>query len=330
MTGVNKKRLAIWGFLFILLLGLGAGGFTLSRFMGYGRAGKVRTIVTPYIDKFNGLNQVRKINEDEKKSMRASFIDEGILVNYVNDKQKYKLKFVLVQENSETEYLEATYNNEESGPEVMVKAMIDAVGVKNGTIEGKIFETFGYSDLMNTTLTEGVKITPTNQGVKVQINLHANILNNASVGGNTDTPSDDTSYVIIEDYSKEFTSYATFTAPSKFAQTNSGYTYSTDHDTCKARFVVVSPESAGAGTSGLAIDVANAIAKGESTSTSEETVNNIKWNKVTHSNVTSGRTTRYLTDESGVILMFEFVSQDGTDECNEYRDSILNSINIKN
>ncbi len=329
MTGVNKKRLAIWGFLFILLLGLGAGGFTLSRFMGYGRAGKVRTVVTPYIEKFNGLNQVRKINEDEKKSIKASFIDEGILVNYVNDKQKYKLKFILIQEN-ESEYLEATYNSEESGPEIMVKAMVDAVGVRNGTIEGKIFETFSYSDLMNTTLTQGVVIKPTQSGVKVQINLHANILNNASIGGDVDNPGDETSYVLLEDYSKEFSSYATYTAPSKFSQTNSGYSYSTDNDTCKARFAIVSPETAGSGTSGLAIDVANVIAKGEKTSTTEETVNDIKWSVVSYKNVTEGKTTRYLTDESGVILLFEFISQNGTDECNEYQSSFLNSIKIKN
>ncbi len=327
MTAVNKKRLLIWGFLFVLLLGLGGGGFALSRFMGYGDAGKVRTIVTPYIDRFNALNQVRTINQDEKKSIRASFVDEGILVNYKNDKIKSDLKFILVQQN-ELEYLEASYNSSETNPETIVKLMIDAVGVKNGTIEGKIFDTFSYSDLMNTTLAEGVFIKPTTSGVKVQINLHANILNNASSGGN-DTPSDGTSYVIIEDYSKEFTSYATFTAPSKFAQTTTGYAYSTDNDTCKAKFSIVSPESAGSNSQGLAIDVANVIAKGESTSTSPETVNGIIWNKVTFSNVTEGKTTRYLADESGVILMFEFSNQNGTTECDEYQNSFLNSIKIK-
>ncbi len=326
MTAVNKKRLLIWGFLFVLLLGLGGGGFALSRFMGYGDAGKVRTIVTPYIDRFNALNKVREINQDEKKSIKASFIDEGILVNYKNDKIKSDLKFILVQKD-ELEYLEASYNSSESNPETIVKLMIDAVGVKNGTIEGKIFDTFGYSDLMNTTLAEGVFIKPTTSGVKVQINLHANILNNAS--SSSDTPTDETNYVIIEDYSKEFTSYATFTAPSKFSNTNSGYVLSTDNDTCKAKFSIVSPESAGSNSQGLAIDVANVIAKGESTSTSPETVNGITWNKVSYPSVTGGKTTRYLADESGVILSFEFSNQYGTTECDEYQNSFLNSIKIK-
>ena len=226
------------------------------------------------------------------------------------------------------EYLETTYNNNESNPETIVKLMIDAVGAQNGNIEGKIFDTFSYSDLMNTTLTEGVYIKPGNNGVKVQINLHANILANAS-NPNEDPSSSTTSYVLVEDYSKEFSSYATFTTPSKFASSSNGYVGSTDTNTCKAKFAVISPESAGNGTSGLALDVANTVAKGENTSTSTKAVNNINWNKVTYTNVTSGKETRYFADEGGVILMFEYSSMYANDECDEYEESILNSINVK-
>lgn len=317
MTGINKKRLGIWGAIFVVFLLIGGAGVFLS-YTGHGTAGRIRTEVKDYITKFNGLTQVRTINNDPKKSIKASISDKGILVDYKNDKISSKLEFSF-KEDKGTKYLETVYNKNETSPETIVKLMIDAVGLKNGTAEGKIFDTYQYSDFYSTTLAQGVKFSTSGNNVKVQINLKTNILDNG--GGNT---VEDTSYVIIKDTEKLFEDYVNYTVPSQFTKSSKGYELSTENNTCTMEFDVVSPE-----TEKDAVSVANMIAKGEKTSISEEELNGTKWNKVSYPSALGGTVTNYVTDVNGTIVMIEYNAYYSNDECNQYLDTLLTSVKVK-
>ena len=317
MTGINKKRLGIWGAIFVVFLLIGGAGVFLS-YTGHGTAGRIRTEVKDYITKFNGLTQVRTINNENNKSIKASISDKGILVDYKNDKINSKLEFSL-KEDKGTKYLETVYNKNETSPETIVRLMIDAVGLKNGTAEGKIFDTYQYSDFYSTTLAQGVKFSTSGNNVKVQINLKANILDNG--GGNT---TEDTSYVIIYDTNKSFEDLVNYTAPSQFVKSNKGYELSTENNTCTMEFNVVSVE-----TEKDAISVANMIARGEKTSVIDEEINGTKWNKVSYPSALGGTVNRYITDANGNIVMIEYNSYYSNDECNQYLDTLLTSVKVK-
>ena len=56
MTGINKKRLLVWGVIFAIFLIIGGGGFALN-YLGYGNSGKVRT------EEQNRANRARQIGK---------------------------------------------------------------------------------------------------------------------------------------------------------------------------------------------------------------------------------------------------------------------------
>lgn len=318
MTGVNKKRFGIWVAIFVVFLLLGGGGFALN-YTGYGNAGKIRKEVNDYIIKFNGLSQVREINNSENKNIKATLSDKGIVVNYKNDKVSSKLEFAF-KSSEGSKYLETVYNKNEANPETIVRLMIDAVGLKNGTAEGRIFDTYEYADFYSTTLSQGVKLTASGSNVKVQINLRANVLANVA---KTDS-GDNTSYVIINDTSKQFGDFVNYTTPSQFNKSNKGYELSTSNNICTMEFNVVSKE-----TATDALSLANMIAKGENTSTTTQSINDVTWNRVSYPSKLGGTVNRFTIDVDDNILMFEYNSYYANDECDMYLDTLLNTIKVK-
>ncbi len=322
MTGINKKRFGIWLAIFVVFLLIGAGGVALNM-MGYGSIGKMRTEVNEYITKFNGLSQVDTINRQENKNIKATLSDKGILVTYKNDKITSKLDFTLKNEDG-IKYLETVYNKSETSPETSVKLMIDAVGLKNGISEGQIFNTYQLSDFYSTTLLQGVKLTSSGNNVKVQINLKANILSGAPSNNGNVNNDDSTGYIIILDDTKNFSDYFNYTIPNGFVQGTSGYEMSTGNNTCTIELGVVSKS-----TEKDAISVANMIAKAENVSVENASINSTQWNKVSAPFVLGGKVNTYTTDANGEILEIVVKSYYANDECDEFEESLINSIKAK-
>ncbi len=320
MTGINKKRFGIWIAIFVVFLLIGGGGFALN-YMGYGSKGKIRQEVNDYIIKYNALSEVKTVNNDDKKSMKATLSDKGIVVTYKNDKLASKLEFIYKEEGN-TKYIETIYNNRESDSETIVKYMIDAVGLKNGTAEGRIFQTYEYSDFYSSSLAQGVKLATTGNNVRVQINLYANVLANASDDGNNQ--GDNNSYVIITDYDKKVEDFINYTIPTQFSSSSKGYQATTANNICNIEMSVVSKET---GTD--ALSVANLIAKGESTSAESKTINDKTWNSVSYNGAMGGKTTRLLADIKEEIIMVEFGAYYPDEECDEYFETLLSTIKEK-
>jgi len=319
MTGINKKRLMIWGVIFLIFLAIGGGGFALS-YVGYGNTGKVRTEVSNYIDKFNKLDQVRTINKDNNKLIKASLSDTGITVDYKNNAIKSKVYFTYKEENG-LKYLDVVYNSNDLSQEEVIKLMIDAVGVENGNIEGSIFKSFDYSDFYATQLAQGVHLTKVNNSIDAKINLKANILSITDFGGGEET----ITYILVDDTAKDVNSYITYTVPNKFTKSDNKYELSTDSNTCTATFRILSKETAATATA-----LVESMKKADNATSETKSINGANWYNVVSQSTQGGQTNRFLADtEDGGILLFDYTSMYANSECDEYLDSIINTLKLK-
>ncbi len=320
MTGINKKRLLVWGVIFAIFLIIGGGGFALN-YLGYGNSGKVRTEVNSYVDRFNNLSQVKNLNNIEGRKVKANLTDSGISVNYKNNAINFTVNFEY-KEESGVKYLDTVYNSNDPAQEDVVKLMIDAVGVENGNIEGTIFKTFEYSDFYTTQLAQGIKLKKINNNVNAKINLKANILAISDSGSGSE---ETITYILVDDTSKNVSDYLTYTVPSKFTQTGNKYEFSTDNNTCTATFRILSNETA-ANTS----ELVDKITKADNTTSVTQSINGTEWNKIVTPSTQGGQTNRFIVDSSdGLILLFDYTSMYGNNECDEYLDTILNTIKMK-
>ena len=320
MSEINKKRLVIWGVIFVILLLIGGGGYALN-YAGYGSEGKIRAEVTKYIEKFNNLEQVRTMNKSADKSAKAGLSSDGIAVEYKNGKIKVKVNFKFVEENG-IKYLQTTYNSSDTSYEEVVKLMIDAVGVENGNMEGKIFQSFDYNDFYSTQLAQGIKLKKVNNTIDAKINLNANILGIATAdGGGEET----ISYILVDDSTKDISNYITYTVPTKFTKSGNKYELSTDTNTCTASFRVLSSDTA-ANSSALV----DTISKADSTTSETQSLGGKDWFRINSPSTQGGIANRFIVDaDDGSILLFEYASMFGNDECDEYIDPIANSIKLK-
>ena len=320
MTALNKKRFGVYCFIFVVLAAITAGGVFLNM-SGHGVAGKMRQDLQPYVNKFNSLSKVKRVNNTKNSSMIARINDTGIMVTYKNNGKTSKVAFIFKTETNYQKYLEVKYNKNESDVEEVVKNMIEAVSVSKGNLEGAVFTNFDYSYFLNTKFTDGLELKSSSSTVIARINLDVNLL--TKLGGNNFSTSN-TEFEITYDNTSTFEEFATYTLPENFSNDTNEHQIGTENNTCVAKFNVISTYTA---TS--ANEFATLLADSKSTTAETQDINGYVWNKVVYTGSQGGLVTYYSIDVNDRMIGFEYEAFYDNTECEGYLTQIVDSLRVK-
>lgn len=163
------KRIIIWALLLVIFATLSVLGI-IKYYEGYGKYGAIRKELLPIVNIFNESNNIK----NSESNIKAKISNDQIIVNYYDDATDISYYFKYNNNILSVKYdvfytKSATY---------VIEAMVDAISVYNGNIEGSVFKKYKLTDFYSSDIKYGIRAIDNGKYINFDMNIHENIINN--------------------------------------------------------------------------------------------------------------------------------------------------------